>query len=75
MVLSNTNRISVATILSRACDSHEQQSLLVSNNAIQMVGESLTFNHPDIQTPAVKVLAMLVYKSEKARQIFIKIKV
>lgn len=55
----------MAIILSRACDSHDQQSILVANNAIQLVAESLTFNHPDIQTPAVKVLAMLVYKSEK----------
>jgi hypothetical protein len=65
MELSTTNRISVATILSRACDNHDQQSMLVAHNAIQLVAESLTFQHPDIQTPAVKVLAMLIYKSEK----------
>jgi len=64
MPLSTSNQISVASILMHACKSHDHQTSLTSQGAVQALHLLLLSPLPDVQLPALQCLAFLVYANK-----------
>ena len=58
-------QISVATVLTNACKTREQQSILAAHGAVRALAGLLASAHADVQLPALKCLAYMVFGNEQ----------
>jgi hypothetical protein len=58
-------QISVATVLTNACKTREQQSILAAHGAVRALAGLLSSPHADVQLPALKCLAYMVFGNEQ----------
>jgi hypothetical protein len=60
-----TPQISVATVLTSCCKSREQQNVLAGHGAVRALAGLLASPHTDVQLPALKCLAYMVFGNEQ----------
>ena len=58
-------QISVATVLTNACKTRDQQNTLASHGAVRALAGLLASPHADVQLPALKCLAYMVFGNEQ----------
>ena len=67
MPLSTANQISVSTVLTHACKTREQQNILAGHGTVRALAGLLASPHADVQLPALKCLAFMVFGNEQVR--------
>ena len=67
-VCRDVTQISVATVLTNACKTQEQQNILAGHGAVRALAGLLAVPHQDVQLPALKCLAYMVFGNEEVRQ-------
>lgn len=65
MPSSTSNQISVSTVLTNACKTREQQNILAGHGAVRALAGLLDSPHADVQLPALKCLAYMVFGNEQ----------
>jgi hypothetical protein len=58
-------QISVSTVLTNACKTREQQNILAGYGAVRALAGLLVSPHADVQLPALKCLAYMVFGNEQ----------